>query len=37
VAQELREKLSELKVYVREHGVDMPAVLNWKWAVTPAE
>ncbi len=30
--QHLRDKLFQHKAYIREHGVDMPEVLNWKWA-----
>jgi xylulose-5-phosphate/fructose-6-phosphate phosphoketolase len=29
--QFVRNKLIEHKQYVREHGIDMPEVLNWKW------
>jgi xylulose-5-phosphate/fructose-6-phosphate phosphoketolase len=29
--QFLRNKLIEHKQYIREHGIDMPEVLNWKW------
>ncbi|MGB3651390.1 MAG: phosphoketolase family protein [Rivularia sp. (in: cyanobacteria)] len=31
VKQMLHEKLIEHKLYVREHGEDMPEVRNWKW------
>jgi xylulose-5-phosphate/fructose-6-phosphate phosphoketolase len=31
VKQLLRDKLLDHKAYVREHGVDMPEVLNWQW------
>jgi xylulose-5-phosphate/fructose-6-phosphate phosphoketolase len=36
VAQELREKLCKHKVYIGEHGIDMPEVLNWKWTPGPS-
>ena len=29
--QMLTDKLIEHKHYVREHGTDMPEILNWKW------
>jgi xylulose-5-phosphate/fructose-6-phosphate phosphoketolase len=29
--QELRNKLVQHKLYVREHGDDMPEVRGWKW------
>jgi xylulose-5-phosphate/fructose-6-phosphate phosphoketolase len=29
--QFLRNKLIEHKQYIREHGIDMPEILNWKW------
>jgi xylulose-5-phosphate/fructose-6-phosphate phosphoketolase len=33
--QHLRDKLFQHKAYIREHGIDMPEVLNWKWTPTP--
>jgi xylulose-5-phosphate/fructose-6-phosphate phosphoketolase len=32
--QHLRDKLFQHKAYIREHGIDMPEVLNWKWTPT---
>ena len=29
--QLLRNKLVEHKQYIREYGIDMPEILNWKW------
>jgi xylulose-5-phosphate/fructose-6-phosphate phosphoketolase len=29
--QLLRNKLAEHKQYIREYGIDMPEILNWKW------
>ena len=29
--QQLKDKLIEHKLYVREYGKDMPEILNWKW------
>jgi xylulose-5-phosphate/fructose-6-phosphate phosphoketolase len=29
--QQLRNKLIEHKLYVTEHGDDMPEVRDWKW------
>jgi xylulose-5-phosphate/fructose-6-phosphate phosphoketolase len=29
--QFLRNKLIEHKQYIRERGIDMPEILNWKW------
>jgi len=29
--QQLKDKLIEHKLYIREHGEDMPEVRNWKW------
>jgi xylulose-5-phosphate/fructose-6-phosphate phosphoketolase len=32
--QQLQDKLIEHKLYVNEHGKDLPEILNWKWPVT---
>ena len=29
--QLLRNKLVEHKQYIRQYGIDMPEILNWKW------
>ncbi len=29
--QQLKDKLIEHKLYIHEHGKDMPEILNWKW------
>ncbi|WP_285546997.1 phosphoketolase family protein [Dyadobacter frigoris] len=29
--QQLKDKLIEHKIYVNQHGKDMPEILNWKW------
>lgn len=29
--QEMKDKLIEHKFYIRENGIDMPEVRNWKW------
>ncbi len=34
--QMLREKLVEHKLYIREHGDDMPEIKNWKWSGSAA-
>ncbi len=31
VKQAMRDKLTEHKAYIREHGDDMPFVKNWRW------
>ncbi len=34
VIQEMNDKLVEHNEYIREYGVDMPEVVNWKWNKT---
>jgi xylulose-5-phosphate/fructose-6-phosphate phosphoketolase len=34
--QHLTEQLNEHRMYIRRHGEDMPAVLDWRWK-TPAD
>jgi xylulose-5-phosphate/fructose-6-phosphate phosphoketolase len=29
--EEMAEQLIRHKLYIREHGIDMPEVINWKW------
>ena len=29
--QQMKDKLVEHKQYIREYGVDMPEVVQWKW------
>ncbi len=29
--QQLKDKLVEHKIYVQQHGKDLPEILNWKW------
>ncbi len=31
--QEMHDKLIEHKNYIRQNGIDMPEVKNWKWKV----
>ena len=31
VVQEMNDKLVEHSQYIREYGVDMPEVADWKW------
>ena len=35
VLEMLKDKLAEHHSWVREHGEDMPEVLNWKWSASP--
>ncbi|MEI6200872.1 MAG: hypothetical protein WCP68_02870, partial [Enhydrobacter sp.] len=30
--QEIRDRLSEHKAYICEHGEDMPQIRNWRWS-----
>ena len=30
--QALRDRLIEHKTYIREHGEDMPEVMEWRWS-----
>ena len=27
----MKDKLVEHKEYIKEYGVDMPEIVNWKW------
>jgi xylulose-5-phosphate/fructose-6-phosphate phosphoketolase len=29
--EQLMEKLREHHLYIREHGIDMPLIRDWKW------
>lgn len=31
LVQQMKDKLIEHKLYIREHGADLPEVENWKW------
>ena len=31
IVQEMKDKLVEHNQYIREHGVDLPEVAEWKW------
>ena len=31
IIQDMNDKLVEHNQYIREYGVDMPEVTNWKW------
>jgi xylulose-5-phosphate/fructose-6-phosphate phosphoketolase len=30
--QEMQDKLIEHKCYIKENGMDMPEIRNWKWS-----
>lgn len=32
VKQGIRDKLIEHRLYIRQHGIDMPEVRNWRWS-----
>ena len=32
--QKLANKLAEHRMYIRQHGMDMPEVQNWRWSAT---
>jgi xylulose-5-phosphate/fructose-6-phosphate phosphoketolase len=34
--QQLQDKLTEHKNYIRKYGEDMPEIRNWKWRATNA-
>jgi xylulose-5-phosphate/fructose-6-phosphate phosphoketolase len=36
LAQFIRDKLLEHQHYIRQHGEDMPEILNWKWGANGA-
>lgn len=31
--QEMQDKLLEHRAYIREYGIDMPDVRNWRWSL----
>jgi xylulose-5-phosphate/fructose-6-phosphate phosphoketolase len=35
VRERLRNKLIEHRMYVREHGEDMPEITGWEWQPAP--
>ncbi len=34
VKQSIRDRLIEHRLYIRQHGIDMPQVRNWRWSTS---
>ena len=34
VRQELAERLTEHRLYIRQHGEDLPSIRDWRWPLT---